>query len=84
MNTTRDFAISEKEFFTIPIIVLSYVFEVGGLSNALKPNLKAAFTSAVPSYDRRSSGFRRTIVQLYDSCKTQNGHKFGHGHATDL
>ena len=38
----------------------------------------------MPSYDRRSSGFHCTIVQLYDSCKTQNGHNFGHGHATDL
>ena len=30
------------------------------------------------------SGIRRTVVQLYDSSKTQNGHNFGHGHATDL
>jgi hypothetical protein len=32
----------------------------------------------------RSSGFRRTVVQLYDSSKTQNAHNFGHGHATDI
>ena len=25
-----------------------------------------------------------TVVQLYDSRKTQNGHNFGHGHARDL
>ena len=41
-------------------------------------------TSVVPSYEGRSSGFRRTVVQLYDSSKTQNAHNFGHRHATDL
>ena len=40
--------------------------------------------SVVPSYGRRSSAFRRTAVQLYESIKTQNGHNFGHGHARDL
>ena len=30
------------------------------------------------------SGIRRTVVQLYDGSKTQNGHNFGHEHATDL
>jgi hypothetical protein len=29
------------------------------------------------------SGFRRTVVQLYVSSKTQNAHNFGHGYATD-
>ena len=38
----------------------------------------------VPSYDRRSSGFRCIVVQMYNSCKTQNDHNFGHRHATDL
>ena len=28
--------------------------------------------------------FRRIVVQLYDSSKTQNAHNFGHGYATDL
>ena len=61
--------------------------------DAWKPDLKPKLPSVVPSYDRtivqmgwkmcRSSGFRRTVVQLYDSSKTQNAHNFGHRHATD-
>ena len=56
---------------------------VGRGANALKlkPDLKPKVPFVVQSYDRR---FRRTVVQLYDSSKTQNGHNFGHGHATDL
>ena len=44
---------------------------------------KASFSRAVIR-SCRSSGFQRTVVQLYDSCKTQNAHNFGHRHATDL
>ena len=51
---------------------------------ALKPDLKPNLTSVAPSYDRKSSGFRCTVVQLYDISKTQNVYNFGHGHATDL
>ena len=38
----------------------------------------------MPSYDRRSSGFRRTVVQLYDGSKTINAHNFGHRRGRDL
>ena len=44
---------------------------------------KASFSRAVIR-SCRNSGFQRTVVQLYDSCKTQNAHNFGHRHATDL
>ena len=44
----------------------------------MKPDLKPKLLSVVPSYDRDF------VVQLYDSSKTQNGHNFGHRHATDL
>ena len=53
-------------------------------ATALKPDLKPKLASVVPSYNRRSSGFRRSVVQLYDGSKTQNAYNFGHGHATDL
>ena len=53
----------------------------GATALKLKPDLKPKVPSVVRSYDRR---FRRTVVQLYDSSKTQNGHNFCHRHARDL
>ena len=53
----------------------------GGYSYRIETRSKAktSFRRAVIR-----SGFRSTIVQLYDSSKTQNGHNFGHRHARDL
>ena len=51
----------------------------GGYCIETPSKAKTSFRRAVIQ-----SGFLSTVVQLYDSSKTQNGHNFGHGHATDL
>ena len=56
----------------------------GGYCIETRSKAKTKFTSVVPSYNRRSSECRRTVVQLYNSSKTQNAHNLGHRHATDL
>ena len=51
----------------------------GGYCIETQSKAKTSFHRAVIR-----SGFRSTVVQLYDSSKTQNAHNFGHRHATDL
>ena len=51
-------------------------------ASALHKTLSKAKTSFRRAVIR--SGFRRTVVQLYDSSKTQNAHNFGHRRARDL
>ena len=56
---------------------------MSGTTYNIETQSKASFRRAVIRLSK-SSGFRCTVVQLYDSCKTQNDHNFGHRHATDL
>ena len=86
-DTHIEFEVSGHFGGVWPTVCCTIVAAVDAWKEAtpLKPDLKPKLPSVASCrHTIGISSYRCTIVQLYNSSKTQNGHNFGHEHATDL